>query len=127
MNCKKCINFDACSLQTLTPGGPSGADAAHCSFYKDKARFIEKPSKCDDSRDTLSDVILFADSSYDTALLGVTADNRAVYDYTQMIEWLVEHFGLPVEDAEEWINSNTAEALVSAGDRAPIIMYPLED
>ena len=29
------------------------------------------------------------DFSYDTALIGVTHDDRAVYDYDLMVEWLM--------------------------------------
>ena len=28
--------------------------------------------------------------SYDDALIGVSEDNRAIYDYNKMIDWLVE-------------------------------------
>lgn len=33
------------------------------------------------------DVVIFKDYGYDTALIGVTDDNRAVYDYNKMIEF----------------------------------------
>ena len=33
------------------------------------------------------------DFSYDTALIGVSNDNRAIYDYDLMIEWLIEDQG----------------------------------
>lgn len=29
------------------------------------------------------------DFSYDDALISVTHDNRAVYDYEKMVEWLI--------------------------------------
>lgn len=29
-----------------------------------------------------------SDFSYDTALIGVTSNNEAVYDYDKMVEWL---------------------------------------
>ena len=64
--------------------------------------------------------------SYDTALVGVTDDNRAVYDYNKMVEWLIETEGFSYEEAVEWIDYNTIRALPYFGDGAPIIMYPLE-
>lgn len=63
--------------------------------------------------------------SYDTALIGVTNGNRAVYDFDKMIEWLVEEEDFTYEDAIEWIEYNTIRALSYMGCDAPIIMYPL--
>ena len=72
------------------------------------------------------DVIVFDQCSYADALIGVTEDGRAVYDYNKMIAWLVEHDGMTEEEAEEWIAYNTLGALPNAGSRGPIIMYPIE-
>ena len=71
-------------------------------------------------------VIYLTNYSYDTALVGVTEDNRAVYDFNKMVEWLLEteDFDNPV-DAIEWIEYNTIRALPYMGPDAPIIMYPL--
>ena len=65
--------------------------------------------------------------SYDTALIGVTDDNRAVYDFNKMVEWLVETQNWTSEEAIEWIEVNTIRALHYFGADAPIIMYPLND
>ena len=68
------------------------------------------------------------DYSYDTALIGVTDDNRAVYDFDKMVDYLIEKEGFkdPV-DAIEWIYYNTIRALPYMGSNAPIIMYPLRE
>ena len=71
------------------------------------------------------DVVIFTDYSYDDALIGVTNDNRAVYDYEKMIDWLVKNQDFTVEDAYDWIDYNTIRALPYAGPNAPIIIYPL--
>ena len=34
------------------------------------------------------DVIVFDNPSYDNALIGVSEDNRAIYDYDKMVVWL---------------------------------------
>lgn len=68
-------------------------------------------------------VALFENYSYDGALIGVTEDNRAVYDFDKMVDWLVEMEGFTVEDAIEWIEYNTVRALPYFGPDAPIIMY----
>ena len=66
------------------------------------------------------------DFSYDTALIGVTDSNQAVYDYQKMVEWLMEHEGMTADDAAEWIDYNTIRAIPYMGEGAPIVMYPLE-
>lgn len=71
------------------------------------------------------DVVILANYSYDTALIGVTEDGRAVYDYEKMIRWLIATEGWTQEEAIEWIEYNTIRALPYMGDKAPLIMYPL--
>ena len=73
------------------------------------------------------DVKHLTNYSYDTALIGVTEDNRAVYDFEKMVEWLVETEGFTSEEAVEWIEYNTVRALPYFGEKAPIIMYPLQE
>lgn len=72
-------------------------------------------------------VIYLIDFSYDDALIGVTEDHRAIYDYEKMIRWLMDTEQWSYEDAVEWIDYNTIRALPYMGDGAPIIMYPLEE
>lgn len=62
--------------------------------------------------------------SYDTALIGVTSDDRAVYDYNLMILWLMEEEGFTEEEAMEWIDYNTLRALPFMEPGAPVILYP---
>ena len=57
------------------------------------------------------DVKYLTNFSYDTALIGVTDDNRAVYDFNKMAEWLVETQNFTDEEAIEWIECNTIRAL----------------
>ena len=64
--------------------------------------------------------------SYDDALIGISDDNRAVYDYNKMVKWLMEEEGFAEEEAIEWIDYNTIRALSYMGEKAPIIMYPIE-
>lgn len=63
--------------------------------------------------------------SYDTALIGVSDDGRAVYNYELMIECLMNEEGWTDNEAVEWIDYNTIRALPYMGEDAPIIMYPL--
>lgn len=66
--------------------------------------------------------------SYDDALIGVSEDGRAIYDFDKMVDWLVDQYGWTDEEAVEWIEYNTIRALPYFGEDAPIIMYglPLE-
>lgn len=74
------------------------------------------------------DVKYLVDESYDDALIGVSDDNRAIYDFGLMVEWLMNEYGWSMEESIEWIEYNTIRALPYFGEDAPIIMYglPLE-
>ena len=74
-----------------------------------------------------SDIVLFSNYSYDDALIGVTEDGRAVYDFDKMVAWVVKEHGFEQTEAIDWICYNTIRALPYEGDEAPIIMYPLGD
>lgn len=71
------------------------------------------------------DVVIFKDFSYDDALIGVSHDNRAIYDYDKMIEWLVFNEGFEPSEAIEWIDYNTIRSLGYYGSDAPIVVYPI--
>ena len=73
------------------------------------------------------DVLLFSNCDYDGALIGVTSDNRAVYDFDKMVSYLMEKDGFTYEDAVEWIEYNTIRSLPYFGPHAPIVMYSLEE
>lgn len=72
------------------------------------------------------DAIVFDNMSYDGSIVGVTTDDRVVYDYDKMVEELMEDEGWSYEEAAEWINYNTIRSLPYAGENAPIIMYALQ-
>ena len=61
--------------------------------------------------------------SYDTALIGVSHDDRTVYDYDLMVQWLVEEEGFTEEEAVEWIDYNTIRALPYMGEDGPIVLH----
>lgn len=69
------------------------------------------------------DVKILKDYGYDSALVGVSHDNRAIYDFDLMIEWLIENEDFDEESAIEWIEYNTIRALYYMGSEAPIILY----
>ncbi len=57
---------------------------------------------------TDEDVMVFDD--YETAFLGITLDDRAVYDYEEMVKYLMEKDGIDMSEAIEWIDFNTIRA-----------------
>ena len=73
------------------------------------------------------DVKVLSDYSYESALIGITDDERAVYDYQKMIEWLMTEEQMTEEEAVEWLEYNTIRALPYFGEDGPIVMHMLED
>jgi len=53
----------------------------------------------------------------------VTHDERAVYDYGLMIEWLMKEKGFSEEEAVEWIDYNTIGVLPYGSTDTPVILY----
>lgn len=72
------------------------------------------------------DVMILESYSYDDALVGVTEDGRAVYDYDKMVAWLVETEGFTADEAIDWIEYNTLRALEYAGPDGPVILHKIE-
>lgn len=70
-------------------------------------------------------VVIFSNPGYDDALIGVTENNQAVYDFDKMVNCLVRDDGMSEEEAVEWIEYNAVRSLPYFGKTAPIIMYPL--
>ena len=69
------------------------------------------------------DVIIFSGDSYDDALIGVSEDGRAIYDFDLMVEWLMKQDNMDETSAIEWIEYNTIRSLPYVGDKAPIVMF----
>lgn len=71
--------------------------------------------------------VYFTNFSYDDALIGVSDDDRAIYDYYLMVEWLMREEGFTDTEAIEWIDYNTIRALPYMGEKRPIILYRFPD
>ena len=67
--------------------------------------------------------IFFTNPSYEDAFLGISSDDRAIYDYEKMIESLVTHEDMTEDEAREFIDYN-ATFYIEGG---PIILYRLEE
>jgi hypothetical protein len=71
------------------------------------------------------EIVLFENYDYVTAFIGISNDNKAIYDYDLMIEYLMKKEEFDDEiDAIEWIDYNTIRALPYM-ENAPIIKYNL--
>ena len=72
------------------------------------------------------DVIIFSNPDYASAFIGVSEDNRAVYDYDKMVEFLIDKDGMTDIEAVEFIEYNTIRSLQYYGENTPIIVHSLE-
>lgn len=71
-------------------------------------------------------VLVFENPSYESAFIGVSHDERAVYDYDKMLACLMDEDGMTMEEAAEFIDFNTVRSLPYYSD-SPIIVYGLSD
>lgn len=67
-------------------------------------------------------IVVFDNLDYDSALIGITEDNRAIYDYDLMIKYLMDTQGWDETESIEWIEYNTLRALPYV-QGSPIIMH----
>ena len=61
----------------------------------------------------------------DDALIGVSNDDRAIYDYDLMIESLMDHDDMTYEEAVDWVDG-IIQFIPISNNKLPIIMYRLE-
>ena len=97
-------------------------------YLSKSSDFCEKTAKeiLDENGYDSSEIMTFENESYDSALIGVSNDNRAVYSYNRMVEWYMNHNNCSDEDAREWIDYNTLGAIPSAGAGAPIVVFEID-
>ena len=69
--------------------------------------------------------IIFANQDYDDAIIGVSHDDRVIYDYDKMLEHLIINEDMTDEEAADFISYNTIRSIPYAGENAPIVMYGL--
>ena len=68
------------------------------------------------------DVVVIEEPSYDTAFLGVSLSNQAVYDYDKMIAYLMDELDMTLEEAADYIYWNDSFKF----DGCPIIIQRME-
>lgn len=72
-------------------------------------------------------VVVFKNPDYEDAIIGVSLDGNAVYDYYKMIEHLINKHKMTEDEAIEWIDYNVVRALPYLKDSKPIIIYYLNN
>ena len=70
-------------------------------------------------------IILFRNPDFSTAIIGVSENNRIIYNYNKMVEYLIENEDMSYEDATDYVSCDTIKALNYMSGNKPIVMYPL--
>lgn len=73
------------------------------------------------------ELVIFENPDYDDAIIGVSHDDRVIYDYDKMLQYLVDKEGMTIEDAADFISYDTIRSLSYRGEDAPIVMFSIED
>ena len=72
------------------------------------------------------DLVVFDNPDYDEAIIGVSHDDRVIYDYDKMIECLMVVERMTEEEAADFISYNTIRSIPYTGDCPPIVMFRLD-
>ena len=72
------------------------------------------------------EVVIFENPDYASAFIGVSEDDRAVYDYEKMVDSLMEEDGMDEEEARDFISYNTLRSLGYI-EKSPVIVYSVEE
>ena len=73
------------------------------------------------------DSIVFENPSYDSAIVGYDANNnRIIYDFNLMVEYLMDKDNMEYDEAVEFIEYNTLRAIPYASENAPIVLMTLD-
>lgn len=81
------------------------------------------------NRELLDDeMVVFTEEHYDKAIIGVTQDGCAVYDYDKLVEAMVTQEDLTPDEAADWIGYNMIRSLpyIDASVR-PVIVTLFEE
>lgn len=66
--------------------------------------------------------VIFNNASYDNSIIGITTDGRVVYCFEKMVKELSEEENISIQEAVEWIETNTIIMLPYLNP-APVIMF----
>lgn len=79
--------------------------------------------------EVLNEMIMLEGDEFADGVIGVSQDNRLIYDYDLLVESLMKHDGLPFDDAIDMLEYNTMRALpyMESKGRTPIIMTRIQN
>lgn len=69
------------------------------------------------------DLLIFKNPDYDEAIIGVSHDDRVIYDYDKMLVYLMDKENMSIEEAADFISYDTIRSLSYRGPEAPIVMF----
>ena len=71
------------------------------------------------------EVIIFENPDYASAFIGLSSDDRAIYDYERMVEHLMTEEGMDEEEARDFISYNTLRSLPYI-TKGPVVIHPID-
>lgn len=71
------------------------------------------------------DFVVFENPSFDDAIIGIDTENKVVYSFKKMIEWLVKKDKMADDEAQEFIEYNTIRSLPYV-ESSPIVLNDLD-
>lgn len=72
------------------------------------------------------ELVIFENPDYDDAIIGVSHDDRVIYDYDKMVECLIKKENMDINEAIDFISSDTIRSLAYGGGVAPIVMFGID-
>ena len=87
------------------------------NFRRILATYCEEQELQEDERP-----LIFDNQAYDNSIIGLTDDNRLVYDYEKMVKEYMSDNNSSEEEAIEWIEYNTMRSLGYGREKTPIIV-----
>lgn len=69
----------------------------------------------------MEDAVVLENPDYAEAFIGVSDEDRAVYDHRLMVKFLMDKEGMTEDQALDFIDYNTIRALPYMGEHRPII------
>ena len=71
-------------------------------------------------------LVVFDNPDFDDAIVGVSHDDRVIYDYNKMVQHIMREWSVDTEEAQDFISYNTIRSLSYVGGDAPIVMFDIE-
>lgn len=74
----------------------------------------------------MPETVVLTGPDYASAVVGISGDERLIYDYQLMVQWFMDANKATEDEAIDFIEYNTIRSLPYMGEKAPIILHKLE-